>query len=95
MRLIFQNPNFKILCEIAFWDEQKWLNKELIIWSGLARKTGSLFDGTSWKNDKFLIAWKPSQTVFTISSQPGKPAGPLPYNPNPGGLAIKRDRMLF
>ena len=26
----FKNPSFNILCEIAFWNKQKWLNKELI-----------------------------------------------------------------
>ena len=35
MGLKFQNTNFKI--QIAFWNKQKWLNKELIIWSGLPR----------------------------------------------------------
>ena len=33
----FQNPNFNNLCKIAFWNKQNWLNKELIVWSGLAR----------------------------------------------------------
>ena len=30
----FQNPSFNILCEIAFGNKLKSLNKELIIWSG-------------------------------------------------------------
>ena len=25
MGLKFQNPNFNILCKIAFWNKQKWL----------------------------------------------------------------------
>ena len=37
MGLKFQNPSFNILCKIAFWNKQKWLSKELIIWSGLPR----------------------------------------------------------
>ena len=41
--LKFQNPSFNILCKIAFWNKQKCLNKELIIWSGLPREKGSLF----------------------------------------------------
>ena len=32
-----ENPNFEILCKIAFCDKQKWLNKKLIKWSGLAK----------------------------------------------------------
>ena len=35
MVLKFQNHSFNILYKIAFWNNQKWLNKELIIWSGL------------------------------------------------------------
>ena len=35
MVLKFQNHIFNILYKIAFWNKQKWLNKELIIWSGL------------------------------------------------------------
>ena len=35
MGLKFQNPSFNILSKIAFWNKQKWLNKELIIWSAL------------------------------------------------------------
>ena len=31
----FQNPSFNILFKIAFWNKQKKMNKELIIWSGL------------------------------------------------------------
>ena len=38
MGLKFQNPSFNILCKIAFWNKQKWLNKELIIWSRLPSK---------------------------------------------------------
>ena len=38
----FQNPGFNILCKIAFWNKQKWLNKELI-------------GGTAFKNDKFHL----------------------------------------
>ena len=34
MDLKFQNPNFVILRKLAFWNKQKWLNKELITWSG-------------------------------------------------------------
>ena len=37
MDLKFQNPSLKILCKIAFWNKQKRLNKELIMWSGLPR----------------------------------------------------------
>ena len=37
MVLKFPNPNFNILCKIAFWNKQKWLTKELILWSGLPR----------------------------------------------------------
>ena len=36
MALKFQDPNFNILCGITFWNKQKCLNKELIIWSGLS-----------------------------------------------------------
>ena len=35
MGLKFQNPSFNILFKIAFWNKQKKMNKELIIWSGL------------------------------------------------------------
>ena len=55
MGLKFQNPSFNILCKIAFWNKQKWLNKELIIWDGLPRQKDSLFDGTPLKNDKFHL----------------------------------------
>ena len=54
MGLKFQNPSF-ILFKIAFWNKQKWLNKELIIWSGLPRLKDNLFDGTALKNDKFHL----------------------------------------
>ena len=37
MGLKFQNPNLNILRKIAFWNKQKWLNKELITWRGLPR----------------------------------------------------------
>ena len=40
MGLKFHNPNFNILCKIAFWNKQKWLNKELIIWNELACEVG-------------------------------------------------------
>ena len=42
MGLKFEDTNFNILCEITFWNKQKWLNKEL-----------SLFGGTTLENDKF------------------------------------------
>ena len=29
--LKFQNPSFNILYKIAFWNKEKWLNKELIM----------------------------------------------------------------
>ena len=29
--LKFKNPSFKTLSKIAFWNKQKWLNKDLII----------------------------------------------------------------
>ena len=35
--LKLQNPSFNILCKIPFWNKQKWLNKVLIISSGLPR----------------------------------------------------------
>ena len=35
MDLKFQNASFNILCKATFWNEQKWLNKELIMCSGL------------------------------------------------------------
>ena len=35
MGLKFQNPSFNILFKIAFWNKQKKMNKELIIWSEL------------------------------------------------------------
>ena len=35
MGLKFQSPSFNILFKIAFWNKQKKMNKELIIWSGL------------------------------------------------------------
>ena len=53
MGLKFQDPSFNILCKIEFWNEQNWLNKDLIIWSGLPKLKGSLFGGTALKNDKF------------------------------------------
>ena len=37
MSLKFQNPSFNILCKIAFWNKQNWLNKKLTIWSELPR----------------------------------------------------------
>ena len=37
MGLTFQNPNFNILCRIAFWNRQKWLNMGLIICNRLPR----------------------------------------------------------
>ena len=46
MGLKFQDTNFNILCEITFWNRQKWLNKELVIWS-------SLFRGATLENDTF------------------------------------------
>ena len=70
MGLKCQNPNFNILCKIAFWNKQKRLTKELIIW-----------------RDKTFDYMEPCQPDFTIPSQPGNQAGPLPYNCNPGRLA--------
>ena len=35
--------------------QNKWLIKELIIWSRLPMKKSSLFDGTALKNDKFHL----------------------------------------
>ena len=32
MGVKFKNSSFNILCKIAFWYKQNWLNKELIIW---------------------------------------------------------------
>ena len=55
MGLKFRNPSFSILWKIAFWNKQKWLNKELIIWSKLLRQKGSMFGGTALKNDKFHL----------------------------------------
>ena len=37
MGLKFRNPSFHILRKIAFWNKQNWLNKELMIWSGLPK----------------------------------------------------------
>ena len=54
MGLKFQNPSFNILCKIAFWNKQKWLSKELIIWSGLPRWKDCLYQ-TALKNDKFHL----------------------------------------
>ena len=54
MGLKFHNPGFNLLCKIAFWNKQKWLNKELIIWSGL-REKDSLFDWTASKNDQVYL----------------------------------------
>ena len=33
--LKFKNPSFKTLSKKAFWNKQKWLNKDLIIWGRL------------------------------------------------------------
>ena len=55
MGLKFQNPSFNMLCRIAFWNKKKWLNKELIIWSEMPMKKGSVFGGTALKNDKFHL----------------------------------------
>ena len=65
----FQNPSFNILCKIAFWNKQKWLNKELI-------------GGTALKNDKFHLQENSDrmelrQPEFTIPSQLSKHACPL------------------
>ena len=54
-RLKFQNRSCNILSKIAFWNKPKCLNKELIIWSGLPRLKGSLFDGAALKNDTFHL----------------------------------------
>ena len=45
MGLKFQNPSFSMLCKIAFWNKQKWLNKELIIWSRLPGKKAACLMG--------------------------------------------------
>ena len=61
--LKFQNPSYNTSCKTAFWNKQKRLNKEFIIWSGLSKEKSSLFDRTALRNDKFsfprkfLIAW--------------------------------------
>ena len=34
---IKKNAIFNTLCKIAFWNKQKWLNNELIIWIGLPK----------------------------------------------------------
>ena len=40
--------------KIAFWNKQKWVNKELITWSGLARQLDEpAFCEKMGKNDKF------------------------------------------
>ena len=31
MRLKLQNPRLNILCKLAFWNNQIWLNRKLII----------------------------------------------------------------
>ena len=50
MDLKFQNPNFVILRKLAFWNKQKWLNKELITWSGKkAGKKAACLMGQPWK----------------------------------------------
>ena len=45
MALKFQNPNHNILCKIAFWSKQKWLNKELINEEGRPGKQHSPLSG--------------------------------------------------
>ena len=89
----FQNPDFNILRKIAFWNKQKGLNEELILWRRWPCKRDSLFSGTAWKNGKSFIRKKisdymePSQPTLSIPSQPSKRAGLLPCNRNPGQLA--------
>ena len=75
----FQTPSFIILREIASRNKQKWLNEELLIWSRLPKWKG----GTSFKNyeinlKKISDRLELSQPAFTIPSQPGKDACPLP-----------------
>ena len=64
---------------MAFLNKQNWLNKELIIWSGLLRLKDSLFGGTALKNDKFHL----QKNFWT-------PASPIQVR-----QPFKRDGMLF
>ena len=49
----FKNLNFNILCKIAFWNRQKWLNKELMI---LSRRLGKdAVSKTVSENHKFHL----------------------------------------
>ena len=82
MGLKFQNSSFNILCKIAFWNQQKWLSKELIIWRGLPTKKDILFDRANLKYDKFHLQenfWLDGTESAGIHHQPAIPiASPLP-----------------
>ena len=86
----------KKICKIAFWNKQKWLNKELIMWSKLLRKNmASCLVGQLWKMINFNCKkisdrMEPSQPTFTISSQLSNYAGPLPQNANANGPVHQR-----
>ena len=86
MDLPFQNANLNITYKIEFWKKQKfyqvgWPSKWEGPFSGTAKKNNSLI------REKISDHMEPSQLAFIIPSQPGKWAGPSPYNCNPGGLA--------
>ena len=43
--LKFKNHSFNVLWKIAFWNKQKWLNRELIIWSEFSGKIAACLMG--------------------------------------------------
>ena len=90
MGLKFQKVYFKILCEIAFWNKQKWLNKELIVWMGLTHLVDHSGKMINFICKKISDLMETSQPASIISGQPDKRNGPLQV-----GWSIKWDRMFF
>ena len=73
MGLKFQNPSFNTLFKIAFWKKQKRLNKELIIWNGVAclMEQPCKMINSIWK--KIFDRLEPIQPAFTMLGQLASP----------------------
>ena len=72
--------------EQAFRNKQKWLNKELIIWSGLPGKKAACLMGQPCKMINFFCkkisdCIETSQSAFYTPSQLGKRTSPLQKMP--------------
>ena len=89
-----KNPSFNILCQITFWNKEKWMTKELVIWSVLFKEQGNPFAGTALKNDKFHL----QENFWSHRTIPASLVSVLAHShetPFKVGQHLKGDRILF